>query len=87
MELLSILTDSEDPGTPADFDNLDAWVSTFSSQYPSVIDPSYDVGSLIDTTQYPANFLIDTSDMTISEVVIGKPTAGFFTKLEQLLDD
>lgn len=86
MELLSILTDSEDPGTPADFQNLDAWVSTFGSDYPSVIDPSYDVGALIDTTQYPANFLIDTADMTIAELVIGKPTAGFFTKVEQLLE-
>jgi AhpC/TSA family len=86
MELVSILTDSADPGTPASFTDLDNWVSSFGSKYPSTIDPAYKVGSLIDTTQYPANFLIDTSDMTISEVVIGKPTAGFFTKLEALLD-
>ena len=85
MELLSILTDSEDPGTPADFQNLDTWVSTFGSKYPSVIDPTYDIGKLIDTSQYPANFLIDTSDMTIAELAIGIPTSSFFTKLRTLL--
>ena len=85
MELLSILTDSEKPGTPADFGNLDTWVTTFSSAYPSAIDPTYDIGKLIDTSQYPANFLIDTSDMTIAELAIGIPTSSFFTKLESLL--
>lgn len=87
MELLSILTDSDDPGTAATFDNLDAWVSAFSSGYPSVIDPAYAIGQLIDTSQYPANFLVDTTDMTITELVIGKPGDSFFTKLEELLGD
>ncbi len=87
MELLSILTDSAEPGSPATLDNLDAWVSAFSSGYPSVIDPDYGIGGLIDTTQYPANLLIDTTDMTIAVLVVGKPGASFFTKLEELLED
>jgi len=85
MELLSILTDSAKPGTPATTQNLDTWVSTFGSSFPTVIDPTYEIGKLIDTTQYPANFLIDTTDMTIAEVAIGIPTSSFFTKLESLL--
>ena len=85
MELLSILTDSDTPGDPAGLSDLDNWVLAFSSTYPSVIDPDYKVGLLVDTTQYPANFIIDTSTMTIVEVVVGKPSTSFFEKLNQLL--
>ena len=87
MELISVLTDSETPGDPADLDNLDAWVNAFDNDYPTVIDPQYTIGTLIDTTQYPANFLIRASDMAISELVIGKPQDSFFTKLEALLGE
>lgn len=86
MELISILTDSFAPGDPASFEDLDNWVSNFASDFPTVIDPSYQLGTLIDTSQYPSNFLIDTRDMTIVELVVGKPQSSFFNKLEQLLD-
>ena len=86
MELVSVLTDSLEAGNPATFDDLDNWVSLYGSDYPSVIDPDYQLGTLFDTSQYPGNFIIDTRTMTIVEVLVGKPGAGFFGKLDELLD-
>ena len=51
-----------------------------------MIDPTYQTGALIDTTQYPANFLIDARTMEIAELLIGKPGDSFFVKLEGLLE-
>jgi hypothetical protein len=86
MELVSVLTDSLEPGVPATVGDLDGWVTLFGSDYPSVIDPDYQMGTLFDTSQYPGNFIIDTRTMTIVEVLVGKPGASFFDKLDELLD-
>ena len=84
-EIMMVLADSADPGVAADFENLDNWISAFEGKYPAVIDPEYQMGSLFDTSSFPANFIIDTKDMTIAEVVKGVPQDSFWTKLESLL--
>jgi hypothetical protein len=85
FELISILTDAEDSGTPATLSYLDAWIGSFDSQYPSVIDPSYSIGQIVDTTNYPANLLIDARDMTIFDKVISKPQSPFFDQTDDML--
>ncbi len=86
-ELMLVLADSVDPGDPADFPNLDNWVSSFEATYPSVIDPDYQMGTLFDTSQFPANFIIDTRDMTILEFVAGIPQDGFWDQVTILLEE
>jgi hypothetical protein len=83
--LLSILTDSEDPNTPATFTDLDNWVDAFDNAYPTVIDPAYQTATIVDSTLFPGNLLIDTRTMTIVEKVAGKPVASFYADLEALL--
>jgi hypothetical protein len=85
LELITVLADSEEVGDPATFDHLDAWCRTFPIAYPAVIDPEYQLGGSFDTSQYPANFIIDTTTMEIVEVVSGIPTDSFFTKLDSIL--
>jgi hypothetical protein len=85
LELLMVLADSLEVGTPAAFGDLDAWCSTFPVNYPAVIDPEYQLGGSFDTSQYPANFIVDTATMTIVEVVSGIPQDSFFSKLETVL--
>jgi hypothetical protein len=85
LELLSVITDSEDPNTPATFTDLDNWVDAFDSAYPTVIDPAYQTATIVDSAQFPGNLLIDTRTMTIVEKVPGKPQASFYADLEALL--
>lgn len=85
MQLLLVLADSEAVGSPAGFKHLDNWVQAFDVFYPAAIDPSYQLGGSFDQSQFPANFIIDTRDMTIAEVVSGIPGQGFFDKLSELL--
>lgn len=84
-EIMAVLVDAVDPGDAADFDNLDAWVSTYEPAYPSVIDPDGNMSTVIDTSSFPSNFIIDTKDMTIVEIVKGSPQESFWSKLESLL--
>ncbi len=85
MELLMILADSEAVGTPADFSHLDNWCTAFDVHYPAAIDPSYQLGGSFDQSQFPANFIIDTRNMTIVDVVSGIPGDSFFDKMEEVL--
>ena len=84
-EIMLVLADSINPGEAADFGNLDNWVSTYDALYPSVIDPDYQMGALFDTNSFPANFIVDTRDMTIVEIVTGVPQQGFWDKVEEVI--
>jgi hypothetical protein len=77
-ELLLDLAESNAMGHVAGFGELDSWVSTFDVRYPSVIDPSYQLGGLFDSSQFPANIMIDTSDMTVVQSVAGVPEESFW---------
>ena len=85
-EILLDLAESNQMGEVAGFQQLDGWVSTFDVRYPAVIDPSSQLGSMFDSSTFPANILVDTSDMTVVESVAGVPEESFWLKLNQLLD-
>ncbi len=85
MELLMVLADSEAVGSPAGFSHLDNWCTAFDVFYPAAIDPKYQLGGSFDQSQFPANFIVDTRDMTIRDVVSGIPSQGFFDKISELL--
>jgi hypothetical protein len=85
-ELLLDLAESAEPGQVAGFQQLDGWVTTFAVSYPAVIDPSYQLGAMFDSSSFPANVLVDTSDMTVVESVAGVPEDSFWLKVDQLLD-
>jgi hypothetical protein len=72
-------------GTPATFSELDAWIGTYDSAYPSVIDPDYDVAAPFGT-MFPVNFIIDTETMTIVQLITGQPQESFWAAVEDLLE-
>ncbi len=85
-EFLFVLGDGAAMGVPASQNELNTWVSTFKTVYPSVIDPERSLG-LAFGTAYPINILVDTRTMTIVQVVPGALSDGdpFFVALEDLL--
>jgi hypothetical protein len=85
LEILTVLTDSEVAGAPASLVHVGIWADTFPNEFPVVNDPEYQLGALVDTTSYPSNFVIDTSDMRIVRKITGKPDAGFEDQLAALL--
>lgn len=83
-ELLFVLADANQPGVPANRDDLGRWIDTFDVPFPAVLDTSYVLGSVIRSDSYPANILIDTRDMTIAEVVAGIPPESYWATFEAL---
>lgn len=85
-EFLLQLADGPTPGTPAQPKNLTSWTTKYKVDYPATIDPSYKLGALFEADAFPANFIIDTTTMTIVEVIAGVPNSVFWAKYEKLLD-
>jgi len=85
-QLLLDLAESNAMGQVASFQELDGWVSTFDVRYPSVVDPSYQLGALFDSAQFPANIMIDTADMTVVQSVAGRPGESFWLTFDDLLN-
>jgi len=83
-EILFVLADSNEPGVPATRGDLVNWTKTFDNDYPSVLDPDYVLGGIIRADSFPANILIDTSDMSIVDVVSGVPPESFWETFEAL---
>lgn len=88
MEILGLLADGQTPvgagGMPATIEELDTWIQTFDSTYPSVIDPTYTLASPFGTN-LPGNLVIDTKTMTIVQWIKGQPELEFWTAAEELL--
>jgi hypothetical protein len=84
-ELLLDLAESRELGHVADNSDLDNWVMTYDVDYPAVIDPTYQLGALFDSSAFPANVLVDTRDMTIVDLVSGVPQESFWLSLDGLL--
>jgi len=83
-ELLLDLAESSALGQVADFGDLDNWVTAYDVTYPAVVDPTYQLGALFDSSAFPANILVDPRDMTIVELVSGVPQDGFWLALDEL---
>jgi hypothetical protein len=81
------LADGPTVGTAATPTNLLNWTKKYLVDFPATIDPSYKLGALFKADAFPANFIIDTTNMKIVEVVSGVPNEFFWTKYESLLPD
>lgn len=88
-EFLLLLSESAAQGVPADAKDLRTWTGEFDLPFPSVIDPSYTLGSRFVGASLPTNILIDTQTMKIVELVAGipKPDSPLYAKLDELLED
>lgn len=85
LMLMTVLADSSKPNVPATIEDLAQWTGAFKAEYPNTIDPTYQMGALFDSSQYPAFFIIDTVTMNIVQFVGGKPPETFWQKVEELL--
>jgi hypothetical protein len=87
-EFLLQLADGPTPGIAAEPKHLYNWTKKYAVDYPATIDPSYKLGALFEADAFPANMIIDTTTMTIVEVIAGAPEAGgaFWKKYESLLN-
>lgn len=82
---VGVLVDSEDPGTPADEQNLDTWVPTFDLEGFWAIDPDYELGALVGVSEYPVFWLVDGRALEVWRRVNGVPTDAFWDAVTSAL--
>jgi hypothetical protein len=75
-EFLLQLADGPTPGKTATEKNLTNWIKKYHVDYPSVIDPAYQLQPLFQAVAYPQNILIDTTTMKIVKVFAGEAVSG-----------
>ncbi|HZO11818.1 MAG TPA: TlpA family protein disulfide reductase [Polyangiaceae bacterium] len=89
LEIFGLLADGQTPvaagGEPATIEELETWIETFDSPYPSVLEPLPRPLAVPFGTALPGNLIIDTKTMTIRERIAGQPTEGFWLQVEELL--
>jgi hypothetical protein len=66
LEILSVLFERTDR-TPAGPEDLRQWTSTFGTNFPIVVDPSYQMGHFIDAGIAPLNLLVDARTMSVAK--------------------
>ena len=86
-EFLLQLADGPTPGTAALEKHLIAWTKKYDVDYPSAIDPQYQLGALFDADAYPGNMIVRTKTMEIVDIVAGAPDQGFWSNFEGVLEE
>ena len=56
---------------PATLRDLSNWVETFSSDYPMVLDPDYQLGGFASAETAPLNLVVDARSMKIEKKLLG----------------
>ena len=56
---------------PASLDDLDTWVTVFSSDYAMVLDPDYQLGGFASAETAPLNLVVDAHTMKIEKKLLG----------------
>jgi hypothetical protein len=82
LMLVTVLSDGEAQMTPATLDDLTLWTTAYKNGFPSVIDPTYQMGALFAASQYPAHFTVDLKTMVIRDFYAGKPPESYWQKVE-----
>jgi hypothetical protein len=60
---------------PATLQDLGTWVETFSSDYPMLLDPDYQLGAYASAETAPLNLVVDAHTMRIEKKLLGdQPT-------------
>jgi len=70
---------------PAEFSDLTAWVDTFQTNFPIVLDPGYSFGLYASAETAPLNLVVDPKTMTILEKFVGDQPAVMWPYIEALL--
>jgi hypothetical protein len=70
---------------PADLSDLTAWVDTFQTNFPIVLDPGYSFGRYASAETAPLNLVVDPKTMTILEKFVGDQPAVMWPYIEALL--
>jgi hypothetical protein len=86
-QFLLQLADGPTPGTAALPKHLSTWATKYKENFPTAIDPSSKLMTLAEADAFPANIIVDTTTMTIVEVVAGVPPAAYWAKFQKLLAD
>ena len=86
-EFLLELADGPTPGTAALEKHLSAWTNKYDVDYPSTIDPQYQLGALFEAAAYPGNMIVRTKTMAIVAIVSGAPDQVFWGEFEGLLEE
>jgi thiol-disulfide isomerase/thioredoxin len=81
--LMNIVFETAAPVAPADETFLKQWVSTFSLNFPTVIDPSFKMGAFFVKSAVPFNMLIDLSNMKIFYEQTGANLPGLGAKITE----
>jgi hypothetical protein len=83
------LQDGATPGKAATPKNLITWTTkTYKEPFPTAIDPeSRLIDQVAPQEAFPLNFIVDTTNMKIIEVIAGVPDASYWKQYEKLLAD
>lgn len=70
---------------PAELGDVVAWVETFGTNFPIVLDPGYSFGLYASAETAPLNLVVDPRSMTILEKFVGDQPAVMWPYIESLL--
>ena len=76
---VDVLIDGPTPNQSATTKNAYNWAIKYKTPYPVVIDPPNQLAPIFTMAAYPTNILVDTTTMTIVDVLTGAPDATYFT--------
>jgi hypothetical protein len=71
---------------PAEVSELSAWVESFATNFPMVLDPTYQFGLYASAETAPLNLVVDARSMTILQKYIGDQSAVMWPYIESQLD-
>lgn len=87
-EILLQLVDGPVPNVAATQQNLYTWaVDEYKEAFPATIDPKPRRNTIYAVDAFPQNVILDTSTMSVVEVVGGVPGEDYWTTYEGLLAD
>jgi hypothetical protein len=78
LEVLEVLMDGPTPGKAATTAQATSWATKYKANYPVVIDPASQLQPIFTMQAFPTNILVDTSTMTIVDVLAGSPDDVYF---------
>jgi hypothetical protein len=82
--IFSLLEQGENPANPATPADLTAWVQKYNINYPMAIDPQENVVTGVGLQGWPANIILDLSNMKVVDAVFGN-VPQFLNEFDNLL--
>jgi hypothetical protein len=82
--IFSLLEQGENPANAATPADLTTWITQYNINYPMAIDPQENVVTGVGLQAWPANIILDLSDMKVVDAVFGD-VPQFLTEFDNLL--